>query len=83
MIKELLENHTVLLSGIRDVKAVVIKGLLDFSEIENVVRYRHVPYEEVTIGGIDDEVDIYVKTDEFHLATLIIDEYEGRTSSDV
>jgi len=83
MSKELLENFTMLLGGLNDVKAVVLKGLLDFSEIENVVRYRHVPFEEVVIGGIDDEVDIYVKTDEFQLATLIIDEYEGRIVSDV
>ncbi|MBR6802044.1 MAG: hypothetical protein IKM61_09915 [Eubacteriaceae bacterium] len=79
MEKELLEGYTILLGGVKDVKAVVVKALLDSSDMENVVRYRHVPFEEVVIGWIDDEVDVYVKTDEFSLASEIVREYEGGT----
>ena len=35
MEKELLEGYTILLGGVKDVKAVVVKALLDSSDMEN------------------------------------------------
>lgn len=77
MDREVTKEYTMLLSGVNDVRGVVVRGLLDSLNINNVVRYRHVPYEEVIIGGIDDEVDVYVKTEEFSVAKDIINKYGG------
>ena len=77
MDREVTKEYTMLLSGVNDVRGVVVRGLLDSLNINNVVRYRHVPYEEVIIGGIDDEVDVYVKTEEFSVAKDIIKKYGG------